>query len=494
MLERSQYPLKAAAYARYSSNNQSETSIEAQLQAIKEFAKQNGYVIVKIYVDRAKSGKSDERPEFQRMIADAKNKIFEAVIIHKLDRFSRDLYDTLFYEKILKEQNIKLLSVSEPFPDGPVGVLEKGMIGVINEWYLANLRHEIKTKTKTLAMKGYFLGGIPPLGYDLKEVKDEYGKTRKRYIIKEEEAEIVREIFKSYSEGSSFKKIAEYLNQKGYKTRKGGEFKASSIADILKNKKYGGIYVYNQSKHGTRIRHPHDEVIEIEGAVPAIIDKELFKSVRQKLDNNQRTLTRKHNYLLLDIIYCGDCGSRMTGSGGENPKYVCQNWKNNKKGKSISVGKQKAEKTVISYLKNVLLPVEKIDFEKLAEELNRIEVERENLYEKKFEELMSKKTEIEKQIENITQAILKGILIDKLELKSKELEQQLRDIDNEIKSLRNQSLNKYSPEQVKEMYEYFLQQLNSNNEILIERTIKKLISKVIVHPGGFIDIKVRNFI
>ena len=133
MLERSQYPLKAAAYARYSSNNQSETSIEAQLQAIKEFAKQNGYVIVKIYVDRAKSGKSDERPEFQRMIADAKNKIFEAVIIHKLDRFSRDLYDTLFYEKILKEQNIKLLSVSEPFPDGPVGVLEKGMIGVINE-------------------------------------------------------------------------------------------------------------------------------------------------------------------------------------------------------------------------------------------------------------------------------------------------------------------------------------------------------------------------
>lgn len=184
----------------------------------------------------------------------------------------------------------------------------------------------------------------------------------------------------------------------------------------------------------------------------------------------------------------------MTGSGGENPKYVCQNWKNNKKGKAISIGKQKAEKTVISYLRNILLPVEKIDFEKLAEELNRVEAERESLYEKKFEELMSKKTEIEQQIENVTQAILRGVLIDKLESKSKELEQQLKNIDNEIKSHRDQSLNKYSPEQVKEMYEYFLQQLNSNNEILIERTIKKLISKVIIHPGGYIEIKVRDFI
>lgn len=220
MPERSHHPLKAVAYVRYSSNNQSETSIEAQLQAIEEFAKQNGYVIVEVYVDRAKSGKSDERPEFQRMIADAKNKKFDIVIVHKFDRFSRDLYDTLSYEKILKENNIKLLSVSETFPDGPAGVLGKGIMGVINEWYLANLKDEIKTKI--VAMKGYFLGGIPPLGYDLKEVKDEYGKTRKRYIINEEEAENVREIFKSYSEGNSFKKLPKILIKRDIKREKAG--------------------------------------------------------------------------------------------------------------------------------------------------------------------------------------------------------------------------------------------------------------------------------
>ncbi|MBO8140227.1 MAG: recombinase family protein [Thermosipho sp. (in: Bacteria)] len=494
MTEISHYPLKAAAYARYSSNNQSETSIEAQLQAIEEFARQNGYIIIEKYIDRAKSAKSDERPEFQRMISDAKNKKFDAIIVHKLDRFSRRRRDAIIYSELLKQNNIKLVSVTEPFSDDPSGELLKGVIEVVNEWYINNLRHEIKTKTKIVAMKGYFLGGVPPLGYDLEEVKDEYGNTRKRYVINEEEAEIVREIFRLYSEGFSFKKIANYLNNKGYKTKKGGHFKASSIAEILRNKKYGGIYVYNQSKHGTRIRHPHDEIIEIEGLIPAIVSKELFELVRQKLNKNSRTLTKKHNYLLLDIIYCGDCGSRMTGSGGKKPKYVCQNWKNNKKGRYVGVGKQKVEQFVISYLKNVLLPIDKIDFEKLTEELNRIEAERESLYEKKFEELMNKKAEIEKQIENITKAILRGILTDKLELKSKELEQQLRDINNEIKNLRNQALNKYSPEQVKEMYKYFLLQLNSNNELLIERAIKKLISKVIVYPRGYIDIKTRDFL
>lgn len=494
MIKNSLLPLKAAAYARYSSHNQNEVSIEAQLSEIEKFANNNNYIIVETYIDRAKSARTDKRPEFKRMIKDALENKFDAIIVHKLDRFSRNTKDYFSYLGILEENNIKLISVSEPFSDDAIGYFAKGVTSIFNDFYSRNLRNEIKTKTKYIAMKGYFLGGHPPLGYDLEKVIDEHGKIRKRYVINEEEAIIIREIFKLYIEGLSFKKIANYLNENGYKTKKGGQFKAFSISEILRNKKYGGIYTYNQSRHGTKIRYDHDDVIKVEGAVPAIISKDLFEKVQERLRKQSRTIYKKHHYLLSNIAYCGDCGSRLTGSGGKHPKYICQNWKNKKTGKFVGIGKNKLERYVISYLKNLLLPIDKIDFKKLTEELNKTEAKREKLYEKKFTELQRKKSEIEKQIDNIIQAISKGLLVEKLEKEAKKLELELKKIDQEIKNLSNVTINKYTEEQVKDIYIQFLNQLNSDNPLVTERAIKKLIEKVIVYPEGFIEIEERNFL
>ncbi|ABR30266.1 recombinase family protein [Thermosipho melanesiensis] len=494
MYNKHSLPLKAAAYARYSSNNQSELSIEAQLSEIKEYAKNNNIVIVETYVDKAKSAKSADRPEFQRMISDAKKHKFDVILVHKLDRFSRNRYDSLTYSHLLENSNVKLISITEQFSDDPAGELVKSIIESVNEWYINNLRNEVKTKTKYAAMKGYFLGGMPPLGYDLKEVIDEYGKTRKRYAVNHAEAIIVKEIFRLYAEGLSFKKIAESLNQKGYKTKNGGKFKASSISEILRNKKYGGIYIYNQSKHGTRIRSEHDDVIKVEGAVPTIIDRDLFDKVQEKLSKRRRNIQKKHHYLLLNIAYCGACGSRLTGSGGKYPKYICQDWKNKKSTKLVSIGKTKLEKQVISYIKNLLLSIDKIDFSKLTKELNKTEAKREQLYEKQFKELQMKKSDLENKINNLVRAIEKGILIEKLEKEAKDLEIELNKVNQEIKNLHNKTINKYTEEQVREIYIEFMEQLNSDNLLVIEKVIKRLIEKVIVYPGGYVEIKPRKFL
>lgn len=203
--------MKAVAYCRYSSDNQREESIEAQVRAIEEYAEKNNIEIIRIYADEAKSATTDDRPQFLQMIKDSEMNIFQAVIVHKLDRFARNRYDNAFYKRLLKKNGIRLISVLEPLDDSPESIILESVLEGMAEYYSRNLAREVMKGLKENAFQAKFNGGIAPLGYD---IKDGY------YVINEKEAEAVKLIFKMYNDGYSYGCIIDELNLRGYKTKK----------------------------------------------------------------------------------------------------------------------------------------------------------------------------------------------------------------------------------------------------------------------------------
>ena len=321
---------RIAIYARFSSDNQREESIDAQIRAAKEFLERAGWSLVDVYIDRAKSATSDRRPDFQRMISDAKQKKFDIVLVHKMDRFSRDKFDSVYYKKILKDKGIKVVSVTEKLDNSPESLILEGLIESMAQYYSANLSREVRKGMKETAMKCKHTGGTPPLGYDVDE--------QKKYTINLQEAFIVREIFSKYLEGYGYNYLLEYLKEKGYKTKKGKDFCKRAIYDILRNRKYTGTYYYRQTdKKNTRFSFSDDykEDIIIPGGMPRIISDEDFKEVQKLLANNKLQAganKAKELYLLTGIIFCGHCGAAMQGNSrkcgrnkSEYKTYRCSN-------------------------------------------------------------------------------------------------------------------------------------------------------------------------
>ena len=164
-MEQNIVPLRAAAYARFSSDMQREESIDAQLRAIQDYAQRNNALIVEEYVDRAHTATTDQRPEFQRMIADAKRGAFNLVIVHKLDRFSRNRYDSIIYRRELKIVGVELRSVLENIDGSPESILLESLLEGMNEFYSRNLAREVQKGKCENALQAKHVGGIPPLGY-----------------------------------------------------------------------------------------------------------------------------------------------------------------------------------------------------------------------------------------------------------------------------------------------------------------------------------------
>ena len=176
---------KAVGYCRYSSNNQREESIEAQMRAIEQYCKTKEIELIRFYKDEAISGTSiKDRESFLEMISDSRNGEFELVIVHKYDRFARNQYDHAIFEKKLNGNNVLLISVLEELNDSPESIILKSVLTGMNEYYSLNLSREVKKGKKENALKGIHNGGLPPLGYDLDE--------NKRYVVNQEGINIFR--------------------------------------------------------------------------------------------------------------------------------------------------------------------------------------------------------------------------------------------------------------------------------------------------------------
>ena len=199
--------INAAVYARFSSDNQRDESIDAQLRAIEEYASGHGINIVAQYVDRAFSARSDKRPEFQRMIKESASGKFEIVIVHKLDRFSRDRYDSAFYKHILKSNGVRLQSVVENLDNSPESIILESVIEGMAEYYSANLGRETIKGLKENAHNGIHTGGRPPYGYKI-------NPATKRVEVDEHESKAIKLIFEMVSNGEKYPAVANELNQR----------------------------------------------------------------------------------------------------------------------------------------------------------------------------------------------------------------------------------------------------------------------------------------
>lgn len=317
-------------YARFSSHNQNEQSIEGQLKYCEDYAKRNDYHIIHTYIDEARSGTSDSREQFQQMIEDSKNKTFQGILVYQLDRFSRNRYDSAIYKNKLKKNGVRVFSARENISDDASGILMESVLEGMAEYYSAELGQKVVRGMEINASKGFYNGGPIPLGLKVEEVPLPLGANgkmiiKKKYAIDKEKAEIVQKIFEMYINDNTMAEIVRYLNKKGIKTSKGNEFDKSGISAIITNKKYIGIYTY-KSKNSNEIKEYPD-------SIPRIIDDVTFKKAQEKISKNKSAPSRGKAivpYLLTTKLFCGTCKEMMTGISGtsQNGKlhsyYTCK--------------------------------------------------------------------------------------------------------------------------------------------------------------------------
>lgn len=402
-------------YARYSSDSQREESIEGQLRECREYADRNGMTVVGSYIDRALSAKTAARPEFQRMIKDSAKGLFEIVLVWKLDRFSRDRYDSAHYKHILKKNGVKVVSAKEHISEGPEGIILESMLEGYAEFYSAELSEKIHRGQKENALKGKNNGGGIPLGYAL-------DKQTQKLIIDPETAPLVAEIFTRYADGETVRSMIEDFNARGLTTRKGKPFSMSSFNALLKNRKYIGEYWYQD--------------VVIPGGVPAIAPEELFCRIQQRMEKNKRapahTKAKESEFLLTTKLFCGKCERMMVGESGKSHTramhyyYKCGNAKRKKGCDKKAVKKDWIERAVVRLTMIRVLDEGKIN--RIIDALLALQ-EREDV---SIPALRRQLIETEKGIENLVNAIQQGILTASTKQRLEELEKQKEELSLSI--------------------------------------------------------------
>ncbi len=149
----------AVIYARYSCDNQTEQSIDGQLRVCEEYAQRNNILILNTYIDRAMTGTNDNRPDFQKMLKDSNRKEWDYVLVYKLDRFSRNKYETAIHKKTLRDNGVKVLPAMENIPDTPEGIILESLLEGMNQYYSAELAQKVSRGMKETRRKGLYQGG-----------------------------------------------------------------------------------------------------------------------------------------------------------------------------------------------------------------------------------------------------------------------------------------------------------------------------------------------
>lgn len=412
--------INAVIYARYSSHSQTEQSIEGQLRDAYEFAQREGYTIVAEYIDRAQSGTKDTRRDFQRMIADAQKKQFQAVIVWKLDRFARNRYDSAIYKAKLKKFGIRVISVMERIQDNPEGIILEGMLESMAEYYSANLAVNIRRGQRESIAKGRFCGGAIPFGYKAVDGK---------LIEDEKTAPIIREVFKRYASGESMKDIIDDLNNRGVKSSSGGALTYTTFSRALVNRCYIGEYAYK------------GEVVP--GLAVPLVDVETFDKVQTKVNARRRApaaAKAKLEYLLQGKAFCGHCGGHMVGESGRGRNgevyayYSCRNRK-----KYHTCKKKNEKKDFIEWY----VVEQTILYVLSPERMERIAAAVVKEYEKEFGDGVIKDRErqikkIDKELDNLVDSLAEApkAARPRIYARMEELEAQKADIEIDVAKLK----------------------------------------------------------
>lgn len=414
---------RAVIYARYSSHSQREESIEGQLRECGAYAKREGLTVVQEYIDRALTATSDNRPAFQEMIRDSSRHDFDVVLLYALDRFARDRYDAAMYRKKLKDNGVKIISVTQPIDDSPEGILIESLLEGMAEYYSANLARGVKRGMRENALKCMAVGGPGFLGYSVDPVT-------KKYVIDERQAAIVREIYQLYSENKTLIEIVNICNSKGYRTNLGRPFARNSLTTILRNRRYIGIYIYDD--------------IEIPDGMPAILDVELFEKVQFMLDKTKISRSRRKSdveFLLTGKLYCGHCGRPMSGTsgtsaaGGKYYYYTCHRV-DRAECQKVNERKDDLERFIIDYTVNSFLTADNIEViaDLVMKELKNDE------YAHIMDGIRADIKEVDKRINNIMDVMEMGGSSPAMVQRLHDLESRKNDLERELDIKRRENM------------------------------------------------------
>lgn len=470
---------KAALYARYSSDNQRSESIDAQLRAMQNYCQQNHILIVETYIDEAKSATTDHRPSFQKMIADSKYHQFNIILVHKLDRFARNRYDSAVYKRELKKNGVSVYSVLENLDDSPESIMMESVLEGMSEYYSQNLAREVMKGMRETALQCKHTGGKPPLGYDL--------NTDGKLIINQGEAEVVQQIFKMYLGNYSYSKMAEVLYKKGYRTKTGSLFRKNSFYSILRQEKYTGVYIWNRAsakQNGVRNNHKSKalrEQVRIQGGCPSIISRADFEEVQKKMQERAhgKAESKARRYYMLGgkgFLQCGICGKSMTGTvrkshGKTYITYQCPSHKA-KQCETKEVRADRLNLIVAQQLAEFFFREDRLkDWEDLLRSDIRDDPENKSL--------KNRIKGIDKKMENILQN-LEDVVSKALTQRLDELAQKKEELESKLRKMTNVPT-RITKDDMKKLKAGFIQLLMNEDLPEVRQFLKNTINKITVY-------------
>lgn len=400
----------AVVYARFSSSRQQETSIEGQLSAAKKYAEAKGYTIIREYCDRAKTGTNDNREAFQQMLSDCAKKQFTVIIVWKVDRFGRNREEITFNKYRAKKNGVRVEYVAENVVEGPEGVILESVLEGMAEYYSLQLSQNVRRGLLEAAKKHHITGGNA-ISYGYRAAPD------KTYEIEPKEAPVVKQIFDLYANGKTESEIIKWLNEQGYRTKRGARFSRTSLTKMLKNERYIGTYIYK-------------DIIREENVIPPIIEKDVFRKVQEMLKVNRRMPSHKWSYadyILTGKLFCGKCGSQMAGvsgtskTGDKHSYYSCmKRWKEKACDKK-NVRQDLIEPLVLKEVYALLDDKELVQF--IADKTWELYLKHDN-EQAEIKALQSELQDVEKGIGNLVKSIEAGIFNDIIQNRINDLEGQ----------------------------------------------------------------------
>ncbi len=317
----------AALYARVSSDRQDvDLSVSAQLRALKDYAKSNGYSVAREYVDEAESGRVADRPQFREMIEEGSQPKapFEVILVWKFSRFTRKREHAVAFKSMLRRKGIRVVSITEHADDSPTGKLMEAIIESVDEFYSENLAQDVTRGMREAASRGFFLGSKAPFGYTRVKVNDGM-KERPTLEVNPAAAPVVKEMFQSSLRGSGLKEICRELNERGI-TNRGKRWYKGGLHYLLTNEAYTGTAVWGRTAKGDKAQDP----VRVEGAWPALVSRELFEAVQEAMRDRAPKVRRParvgSKFLLSGLLKCGVCGRPYSAQGaksGQFAYYIC---------------------------------------------------------------------------------------------------------------------------------------------------------------------------
>ena len=410
MKKREFVPLAPAAlYARVSSDRQDvDLSVAAQLRALRDYARNNGYSVAREYVDEAESGRIADRPQFRRMIDEGSRPKapFQVILVWKFSRFTRKREHAVAFKAQLRRKGIRVVSITEQAEDNATGRLLEGIIESVDEYYSENLGQEVTRGMREAASRGFFLGSRAPFGYTRVKVSDGV-KDRPTLEVDPVTAPIVREIFESSRRGNGLAEICKELNRRGI-TNKGKRWQKNVIHYLLTNEAYTGTAVWGVKRKDEKAGEP----VRVENAWPALVSRKMFDAVQQGLHERAPTVQRPgrvgSQYLLSGLLRCGVCGKSYSAQGaksGQFAYYVCASLLREGKGSCTGryLNSARLEDLVIEKVRERILTEETITelVTLVAEEIDALAGEVNG----RLTAINSELSDVETRLENLYQAL-----------------------------------------------------------------------------------------